>query len=172
MTERQEKRTQFEQGKKRGFLPWIAVAVAVVAATAAVAGWTAVGGGKGGKYPLVSAEGGRIVIPLSRVSDGQAHFFSYQSAAGSVDFFVLRSHDGVIRAALDTCDVCYQAKKGYRQEGDFMVCNNCDQKFRSDMINEVKGGCNPAPLARAVEGERIVIAAAELEQGAKYFQVQ
>ena len=29
-----------------------------------------------------------------------------------------------------------------------MVCNNCGQKFSSDLINEIKGGCNPAPLER------------------------
>jgi uncharacterized membrane protein len=171
MNERQSKKEQFEAPKKRGALTWIVVA-AVLLVAVAVAGWTAVGGGKGGKYPLVTAEQGRIVIPVAQVSDGKAHFFSYRTGAGTVDFFVLRSRDGVIRAALDTCDVCYEARKGYRQEGDAMVCNNCDQKFDSVQINEVKGGCNPAPLGRRVEGERIVIAAAELEQGAKYFQVQ
>jgi uncharacterized membrane protein len=172
MSERQEKRAQFEQTKKRGVLPWIVAAVAVVAVAAGVVGWTAAGGGKGGKYPLVRAEEGRIAIPLAQVSDGKAHFFSYRSGVTSVDFFVLKSHDGVIRAALDTCDVCYQAQKGYRQEGDVMVCNSCDQKFSSDRINEVKGGCNPAPLGRSVEGDRVVIAAAELESGVRYFARQ
>jgi uncharacterized membrane protein len=50
-----------------------------------------------------------------------------------------------------------------------MVCNNCGMKFRSDMINEVQGGCNPAPIQRSVADGKIVIAAAELEQGGKYF---
>jgi uncharacterized membrane protein len=75
----------------------------------------------------------------------------------------------VIRAAFDTCDVCYPEKKGYRQEGDFMVCNNCDQKFRTDLINVVKGGCNPAPLQRELQGDQVVIRLAALEEGSWYF---
>jgi uncharacterized membrane protein len=43
-------------------------------------------------------------------------------------------------------------------------------KFKSDLINEVKGGCNPAPIQRSVAGGNIVIAAADLAQGGKYFQ--
>lgn len=58
MSERQEKRSQFEQTKKRGVFPWIVAAVAVVAVAAGVVGWTAASSGKGGKYPLVRAEGG------------------------------------------------------------------------------------------------------------------
>jgi len=170
MSERQKKRAQFEQEKKRGFFPLV-IAVLVVLAAAGIVGWKVVGGGGGG-YPLVAAEAGAVTIPVAQVSDGRAHFFSYRSGDAQVNFFVLKSRDGLLRAAFDACDVCYQAKKGYRQEGDVMVCNNCNQQFRSDLINEVKGGCNPAPLARTVEGERIVIAAADLAAGARYFQGQ
>jgi len=169
MSDRQEKKAQFAQNKKRGFLPWIVIVLVVVAA-AATLGWNAVGGNDG-KYPLVKGTNGKITIPESRVSDGKAHYFSYENGEDPIDFFILKSHDGVIRAAFDTCDVCYKEKKGYRQEGDFMVCNNCDQKFRSDMINQVKGGCNPAPLNRLITNGQLVIAEADLVQGAKYFQV-
>ncbi|MDH3870419.1 MAG: DUF2318 domain-containing protein, partial [Desulfuromonadales bacterium] len=86
-----------------------------------------------------------------------------------VDFFVVRSHDGVIRSAFDTCDVCYKARKGYRQEGNEMVCNNCDQRFRTDKINEIKGGCNPAPLQRQLIGETLVLSTSDIEKGAWYF---
>ena len=30
-----------------------------------------------------------------------------------------------------------------------MVCLNCDQRFPTDKVNVVKGGCNPAPLKRS-----------------------
>lgn len=172
MSERQEKKAQFQQEKKRGLFPLI-IAGLVVLAAAGIIGWKAVGGGSvGGRYQMVTAENGVIAIPAAQVSDGKAHFFSYRSGDASVDFFLLKSHDGVIRVAFDACDVCYQAKKGYRQEGDVMVCNNCNQQFRSDLINEVKGGCNPAPLQRSVADGRIVIAAADLATGVRYFQGQ
>jgi uncharacterized membrane protein len=106
------------------------------------------------------------VAPLS---DGQARFYRFDLGNGSVDFFLIQSRDGVVRAALDTCDVCYQARKGYRQEGEFMVCNNCDQQFRADLVNEVKGGCNPAPLMRQVQDGQVTITVAELEAGRRYF---
>lgn len=168
MSERQDKRAQFQQEKKRGLLPLI-VAGLVVLAAAGVIGWKAVGGSDGGAYRTVVAEDGVVAIPVVQVSDGKAHYFSYRSGGASVNFFVLKSHDGVVRAAFDACDVCYHARKGYRQEGDSMVCNNCGMKFSSDLINEVKGGCNPAPIQRSVADGKVVIAAADLEQGGKYF---
>ena len=171
MSERQEKRAQFHQEKKRGLFPLI-VASLVVLAAAGVIGWKAVGGSDGGAYSVVAAEGGAVAIPMTQVSDGKAHYFSYRSGEANVNFFVLKSHDGVIRAAFDACDVCYHAKKGYRQEGDSMVCNNCNMKFSSNLINEVKGGCNPAPIQRSVVDGKLVIAAADLEQGGKYFPRQ
>jgi len=171
MSERQEKRAQFQQEKKRGLLPLV-VAVLVLLAAAGAIGWKAVGGIGGGAYPTVAAKGGAVTIPVTQVSDGKAHFFSYRSGDDHVNFFVLKSHDGVIRAAFDACDVCYQAKQGYRQDGDVMVCNNCNQQFRSDLINEVKGGCNPAPIQRSVVDGNVVIATAELAQGTKYFPRQ
>jgi uncharacterized membrane protein len=81
----------------------------------------------------------------------------------------MKSSDGVYRAALDACDVCFASKRGYRQEGDDMVCNNCGNHFHSAQINEVKGGCNPVGLERKVNGDRLSLSAKELEDGASYF---
>ncbi len=111
-----------------------------------------------------------MTIPLAEVNDGKAHFYRYVKEGDQVDFFLLKSTDGMLRAAFDTCDVCFREKKGYRQEGDFMVCNNCNQQFRSDLINEIKGGCNPAPLNRSLAGDKVVIAEADLAGGGFYFR--
>ena len=113
--------------------------------------------------------GGDVVIPVSQLS-GKASFFEYQTAAGKdVRFFVMKSSDGVYRAALDSCDVCFAGKKGYRQEGDDMVCQKCGNRFPSVGINEVHGGCNPVALTRKVEGDKLVIKAGDLEKGNYYF---
>jgi len=170
MNERQEKRAQFQQEKKRGFIPLV-IAALVVLTAAGVVGWKAVSAGGDG-YPQVAAEGGVVSIPVAELNDGRAHFYAFRSGDTAINFFLLRSRDGVVRAAFDACDVCYHAKKGYRQEGDLMVCNNCNMQFRSDLINEVKGGCNPAPLQRTEADGRIVIAAADLATGARFFQGQ
>jgi uncharacterized membrane protein len=83
-----------------------------------------------------------------------------------VTFFVVKSPDGVIRAAVDACDVCYRSGKGYVQEGGTMVCTNCGMRFATDRINEVKGGCNPAPLARTVNNDQLLIAMSEINASA------
>jgi uncharacterized membrane protein len=111
-----------------------------------------------------------VSFPLQVFNDGQAQYFQYPADNGiTVRFFILRSSDGVVRAAFDACDVCWRAGKGYSQEGDFMVCRNCGRQFASIKVNEVKGGCNPAPLERAVVGNKLVIKVADIVEGSQYF---
>ena len=111
-----------------------------------------------------------IHIPLAEVSDGRAKFFDYRTPDNrQLRFFVMKSSDGIVRAALDACDTCYHAKRGYHQEGDEMVCNNCGLRFPSALINEVKGACNPVGLPRTVEGDQLVIKAADLNSRSSYF---
>ena len=121
------------------------------------------------RYTAVQATDGVVRWPLTTFDDGQAHYYSFVDGGKSIDFFVLKSSDGVVRAAFDACDVCFGARKGYRQEGDVMVCNNCGQRFPSVKINEVRGGCNPGPLERTVEGTDLVIRSSDIATGAGYF---
>ncbi|MGD8255325.1 MAG: DUF2318 domain-containing protein [Syntrophobacterales bacterium] len=111
-----------------------------------------------------------VSFPIQALSDGKAKYFQYPTGNGiTVRFFILRSSDGVIRAAYDACDVCWREGKGYYQDGDYMVCRNCGQRFASVKVNEIKGGCNPAPLERTVVGNKLVIKTADILQGARYF---
>jgi uncharacterized membrane protein len=119
--------------------------------------------------PVTADQSGIVRFDVTNFADGEARYYRYQGRTGPVDFFVVRSHDGIIRAAYDSCDVCYREGLGYRQEGDQMVCNNCDQRFRTDLVNVVKGGCNPAPLRRQKVGDEIHIQAADIERGIRYF---
>jgi uncharacterized membrane protein len=74
-----------------------------------------------------------------------------------------------VRAAFNACDVCFASRKGYRQEGDEMVCNNCGNRFPSNQINEVRGGCNPSPLTRTLDGDTLVILVDDIAEGLRYF---
>ena len=117
----------------------------------------------------IAPESRDIRISLADLG-GKAKFFDYKlSDNRPVRFFVIKSSDGVYRAALDACDTCYHAKKGYHQEGDDMICNNCGLHFHSSKINEVHGGCNPIGLPRTIEGDQLVIKASELESRGGYF---
>jgi uncharacterized membrane protein len=121
------------------------------------------------KYTSVKENNGEVRIAAADVSDGKAHYYTYRNGDKTIKFFIVKSSDGVIRAAFDACDVCFSAKKGYSQEGDFMVCNNCGQKFHSNRVNVVEGGCNPAPLKREKIGEQLVIRVADILPGSRYF---
>lgn len=158
----------------------LALAAVVIAAFAVVAflnGQSGTGsqsdvaqGSGSGPIALQTTEDGVIRLPASTFDDGKARHYAYDAGGQKVRFFVLKSSDGVVRAAFDACDVCYPARRGYHQEGDEMVCNNCGQRFPSIKVNEVRGGCNPAPLVRNVEGENVVIRASDITaEGARYF---
>lgn len=125
--------------------------------------------GFGSRYEKIEARDGLVTIPISKIDDGDAHYYSFEAKGREIRFFVLKSSDGVIRAAFDACDVCFSERKGYDRTGESVVCNNCGQRFHSTMINEVKGGCNPAPLARKAEDGKLYIRASDIEQGARYF---
>jgi len=168
MSERDAKREQFNEKPSSGkkFLIPIVLVLAVVAG-----GWFLFGQSVLAGHETVQAgQDGKLHFAAADFADGKAKFYRFEGNSGPIDFFVVRSQDGVIRAAFDTCDVCYREHKGYRQEGNDMVCNNCDQHFRTDLVNVVKGGCNPAPLQRQQDGEAVVIAANDIELGIGYFK--
>jgi len=189
---REKKRARFSQSAGRRRSPILLLFVpGIMLLAVAVVLWRPWAGGKGtllsagsaptlipvvqppssgGDPTVLAAQSEAIRLPLSTFEDGLAHFYSYNIGGTLVEFFVLKSSDGVVRAAFNACDVCYPAHKGYRQEGDEMVCNNCGRRFPSRLINEVSGGCNPVPLTRTVEGSDLVIRVDDLAAGIGYFK--
>jgi len=112
----------------------------------------------------------QITYPEKTFANGKAHHFTHKTDDGvTIRYFIIKSSDGVIRAAFDACDVCWPENKGYTQQGDVMVCKNCGKRFPSTRINEVQGGCNPAPLNRKLENGTVVIQVADILQGKRYF---
>jgi uncharacterized membrane protein len=112
----------------------------------------------------------KITYAEQTFANGKARHYTYKTHDGvAIRYFIIKSSDGVIRAAFDACDVCWAENKGYSQKGDVMVCNNCGRRFPSTRINEVHGGCNPAPLNRKVEHGAVIIKVADILQGKRYF---
>ncbi|HHO75504.1 MAG TPA: DUF2318 domain-containing protein [Deltaproteobacteria bacterium] len=104
--------------------------------------------------------------------DGKPHYYQLDTSDGiTVRYYIMKSSDGVIRSAFDACDVCWPEGKGYVQDGDTMVCRNCGRAFPSTQINEVKGGCNPAPLRRTVADGKVVLLRDDILKGSSYFNV-
>lgn len=156
-------------------VPWTAIIIAAAITFLAVAilivGRSQTGPASASSVPAAATTAAvDLNVPAATFDDGAAHFYTFTTAAGrEVRFFVMKSKDGAVRAALDACTVCYGDKRGYHQAGDTMVCNKCSKAFPSNAINDVTGGCNPVPLDRAVDGDRVIVAAAGLERGASYF---
>ncbi len=113
-----------------------------------------------------------VTFPTSLFEDGKARHFEHVDGKLTIRYFILKSSDGIIRAAFDACDVCWPAGKGYYQEGDNMVCRNCGRRFASVMVNEVQGGCNPAPLNRTMDNGKLVIQVKDILDGRQYFNFE
>jgi uncharacterized membrane protein len=106
-------------------------------------------------------------IPLSDISE-TAKFYEYDSGGATVRFFAVKADDGTVKTGFDECDVCYRSGKGYRQEGKYMVCNNCGNRYPISGLgteNKNPGGCWPGYLPSAVDGDSLVINKSDLASG-------
>jgi len=105
-----------------------------------------------------------IKIPLSEI-DGTADFYSYDSDGVEIKYFTVKGSDGEVRVAMDACDVCYHAKKGYTQVGDVMRCINCGLEYSISGIGteNIKGGCWPSFLPKTSNEDYVVIKISDLE---------
>ena len=176
---RERKREQFVaslSNHQRAGVPWLtvtcvstaAVAVVVVAylilrpTADAVAGRS--GPPAGLAAPVVASQSGEIRIPLAELAGGQAKFLQHAAAAGAVRFFAIRGADGVARVALDACEICFHARLGYFQRGDEVVCRKCGNSYAPALIDERPGGCHPIRIPREVDGDHLVVLAADLER--------
>ncbi|MCM2359120.1 MAG: DUF2318 domain-containing protein [Geobacteraceae bacterium] len=123
-----------------------------------------------GKSEKVKAVNGAVSIPLAKAGDGKAHYYRFEADGKEIAFFLVKAGDGTIRSAFDACDVCYREKKGYEQQGDKMVCKNCNMKFATNRIGpHAVGGCNPSYLPHAEAGGNAVIRVEDLKAGARFF---
>jgi uncharacterized membrane protein len=123
-----------------------------------------------GKYQATKTVNGVVTIPVAKVSDGKAHYYQFEDGGKNIAFVVVKASDGLYRTAFDACDSCFRAKKGYEQKGDMLVCQNCNKQFAISRIaaHEV-GGCNPSFLPSQASANSIIITAADLKTGARYF---
>jgi uncharacterized membrane protein len=162
-------RQQFtaEPPRRRGGPSWHAVLIAAATLCLGVAVLFASRASRSDLRAIGTAAAADLVVAEGAFADGRARFYSFTTGAGrTIRFFVMKSADGVVRAAMDACVVCYRQRLGYRQDGDQMVCNKCGQAFASNRINEVTGGCNPISLNREVAGGQVIVRAAALETAA------
>lgn len=121
-------------------------------------------------YQEAQVRESKIVIPLSEVSDGKVHFYTYRKSGKHINFFVRTDGKGTVSSYYDACFTCYKKLKGYRQEGSDIVCNECGMKFGVSAEKwDEKDGCNPINLKSIIEDSNLVIDVSVIEKGAKLF---
>ena len=97
----------------------------------------------------------------------EAKFYTHDTADGAnMRFFAVYGSDGDVHVALDVCDLCYGAKKGYRQIEDVMHCINCGREFPIISIGteNTAGGCWPSYIPIEIDGDEVVIKTSDLEE--------
>lgn len=89
---------------------------------------------------------GDIIIDSADLS-ADASYYDYNADGTTVELFAIKTDDGEVRMALNTCQVCNGSPYAYfeQEDGDF-VCQNCGNHFSADQIGESSGGCNPVPV--------------------------
>ncbi|HEX3028294.1 MAG TPA: DUF2318 domain-containing protein [Clostridia bacterium] len=104
--------------------------------------------------------GGDLKIPKSEITE-TAKFYPYNANGTKLEILAVKAGDGSIRTAFNTCQVCNGSPRAYyKQEGDVLVCQNCGNRFKMDMVEQQRGGCNPVPIMQGEkkdDGTNIVI---------------
>lgn len=119
-----------------------------------------------------SLQNDQILLDQGVFDDGLAHFYNTELADGkTVYFFVLKDKKGVYRAAANACQVCHDSQMGFRQQGDYMVCQTCGNVYPLEKIATEKGGCNPGPINPdlQVETGKVVIRKSDIEEISNLF---
>lgn len=90
-----------------------------------------------------------------------------------MEIAAVRASDGTVRTVFNTCQICYDSGRGYfKQNGEYLVCQNCGNRFHINQLEKVKGGCNPVPITaedKKEVGDYIVISGDFLSAGKDYF---
>lgn len=126
----------------------------------------------GEKGETVNLENKEVKLPASIFSDNQARFYNVKMPDDkTVYFFVVKDKNEIYRAAANACAVCFKTYKGFRQEGDEIVCNNCGNRYPVEKIATEKGGCNPGPINPNLEVSNgdVVIKQADIEKVTELF---
>ena len=150
--------------KSKNVLPFLAIA-AVVVCTAVV--FFVNGNGSSNRSAdreaneletIVSGES--LEIPIADITT-DASFFPVEVDGTTMEIIAVKDSEGNIRTAFNTCQICYDSGRGYYvQSGNYLVCQNCGNRFSMDQVEIESGGCNPWPIFdenKTIEDDKILI---------------
>jgi uncharacterized membrane protein len=157
----------------RRFKPIHGVFVVLAFVAAILVGELALEGrlGRSGFERVTPGSDGTVRIEVADLSPKEVRFFRFLNSGNQeVKFFVGRDAAGQVQVAFDANEPCAKAKRGYRHEGEWLVCNKCDKAFRLAEVNAGGGGCKPVPLKHQVNGGELLLAEGDVLQGWRFFR--
>lgn len=127
--------------------------------------------GRAGHQRVSPGRDGLVRISLAGLGQQQVRFYRFLNPGNQeVKFFVGRDSAGHLQVAFDANEQCAKGKRGYRHEGEWVVCNKCDKAFRLSAVNAGGGGCMPVPLKHREEDGELVIAENDVMTGWRLFR--
>jgi uncharacterized membrane protein len=120
---------------------------------------------------VAPARDGSMRIEVADLKPQQVRFYRFLNSGNQeVRFFVGRDEAGEVQVAFDGNEQCAKSKRGFRHDGEWMVCNKCDKAFRLSSVNSGGEGCTPIPLHHRVDGQELVLAESDVLQGWRLFR--
>jgi FTR1 family protein len=159
------KRVAAQRRTRRWGMAVVAVTLAIVAPLA-LAVYSSAAAGYRPKPQVVTPERREVRIPLDSLEIGRLYKYSYNGAQTTVRFLIIRRDENDVAAALDACNICPPI--GFHQEGDQVICDNCNAPINMATIG-MQGGCNPIPLPAVLQGGEVVIDVGKLDAAQSVF---
>ncbi len=150
--ERRMHEWEFRRQRRWSFAAAILCSLVVVSLAAEFAYARATNAPSPGK--MLAVENNRVRIPLSELTDSSLHFYTAEVNGTVIRFLVIHQTNGDYVTALDACQIC--GRKGYRQEGQNIICRNCGASIYVPSIGD-HGGCNPIPVKSSVAGGEVIV---------------
>jgi len=150
--ERRMREWEFRRQRRWSFAAAILCSLVVVSLAAEFAYARATNAPSPGK--MLAVEDNHVRIPLSELTDSSLHFYTAEVNGTVIRFLVIHQTNGDYVTALDACQIC--GRKGYRQEGQNIICRNCGASIYVPSIGD-HGGCNPIPVKSSVAGGEVIV---------------
>lgn len=132
---------------KNKILPIATIAVVVIAAAVLFfpKGET-IPEGSGAEAATIN-ENGDLEISAEALSSDDAAIISYNSDGTDMELLAVKSDDGTINVAFNTCQVCNGSPKAYFEQSDgILTCQNCGNRFPLSSVGAEAYGCNPLSI--------------------------
>jgi uncharacterized membrane protein len=161
-----------QNSRMRRFKPIHGVFVVLLFMGAVVLADMALEGRFGGsQYERVRPANGLVTLSLASLKPKEVRFYRFLNSGNQeVRFFVGRDGAGTVQVAYDASETCAKLKRGFRHDGDWVICNKCDKSFRLAEVNAGGGGCKPIPLEHRVQGDQLLIAENDVLKGWSLFR--